>query len=156
MEFVSVDIAKLASEIFTQLQAGIPSRRLHLEIGALPPAWGDRDMIHQVILNLLSNAIKFSPCDGEARIEIGGTAEELENRYYVKDYGVGFDMRYAEKLFRVFERVHPTGQYEGSGIGLAIVKRIVERHGGRVWAEGIVGTGATIYFALPVKEKKHE
>jgi light-regulated signal transduction histidine kinase (bacteriophytochrome) len=108
-----------------------------------------------VIANLLSNAVKFSLPEGEVLIEIGGTVENGESCYYVRDYGVGFDMRYANKLFRIFERVHPTGQYEGSGIGLAIVKRIVERHGGRVWAEGKVNAGATIHFALPTKEAGH-
>ncbi len=155
MEYSSVDIAKLASEIFTALQAAVPARRLRLIIGALPPVWGDRDMIREALHKLLSNAIKFSPADGEALIEIGGAADEEENVYSVTDHGIGFDMRYANKLFRVFERVHPTGQYEGSGIGLALVKRIVTRHGGRVWAEGKPDEGATIYFALPTKEEKH-
>ena len=89
-------------------------------------------------------------------IEIGGASEDEENVYSVTDHGVGFDMRYVDKLFRVFERVHPTGQYEGSGIGLALVKRIITRHGGRVWAKGKVNEGATIYFALPTKENNHE
>jgi signal transduction histidine kinase len=151
MEFSSIDIAKLASEIIVGLQAAAPARRLKLEIGTLPPAWGDRDMIREVLQNLLSNAIKFSP-DSEALIEISGTAEKDEHVYSVTDHGIGFDMRYANKLFRVFERVHSTGQYEGSGIGLALVERIVTRHGGRVWAEGKVNEGATIYFALPEKE----
>lgn len=152
IEFSSIDITKLSSEIFADLQNTFPARSLRLEIGILPPAWGDPDMIHQVVLNLLSNAIKFSPADVEALIEVGGENKGEENCYYVKDYGVGFDMRYADKLFRVFERVHPTGQYEGSGVGLAIVKRIVERHGGRVWAEGSLGKGATFYFALPNRQ----
>lgn len=155
MEPCFVDIAVLASEVFVELQAAAPARRLHLEIGTLPPARGDRDMIREVLQNLLSNAVKFSPVDGEALIGISGEAGETENVYSVSDHGIGFDMRYADKLFRVFERVHPTGQYTGSGIGLAIVKRIVERHGGRVWAEGKVNAGATIYFALPTKEADH-
>jgi light-regulated signal transduction histidine kinase (bacteriophytochrome) len=102
--------------------------------------------------NLLSNAIKFSSADKEVVIEIGGVAEKSENIYSVTDHGVGFDMRYVGKLFKVFERVHPTGQYEGSGIGLALVKRIVTRHGGRVWAEGKINEGATVYFSLPAKK----
>lgn len=145
-----VDIAGLASDIFAKLQSAFPLRHLRLEVAALPYAWGDSDMIREVLQNLLSNAVKFSPADGEALIEVGGATEGLDNCYYVKDYGAGFDMRYANKLFRVFERVHPTGQYQGSGIGLAIVKRIVERHGGRVWAEGHVGEGATFHFSLPL------
>ena len=155
MEPELIDVARLASEIFTEMQAAAPARRLHLEIGVLPPAWGDRIMIREVLRNLLANAVKFSAKDAEALIEINASAGEHENIYRVVDHGVGFDMRYADKLFRVFERVHPTGQYEGSGIGLAIVKRVITRHGGRVWAEGKVGEGATIYFALPSKEKEH-
>ncbi len=149
MERCSVDIVKLAAEVFSTLQAAASGRRLRLEIGALPAAWGDSDMIRQAVLDLLSNAVKFSPPDTEAVIEVGGAPGEEENTYFVRDRGVGFDMRFADKLFRVFERVHPTGQYEGSAIGLAIVKRIVNRHGGRVWAEGKVGEGATFYFTLP-------
>ena len=150
MEPGPVDIAKLATGIFAELQAKVPTSRMRLEIGALPPAWGDNNMIREVLQNLLSNAIKFSPANGEVVIKIGGVAEINENVYSVTDRGVGFDMRYADKLFRVFERVHPTGQYEGSGIGLAIVKRIISRHGGRVWAESKINEGTTIYFALPV------
>jgi signal transduction histidine kinase len=149
MEHNSVDIAKLVWEVFTELQAATPARSLHLEIATLPPAWGDPDMIREVLQNLLSNAVKFSRETEEVVIELGGIAGEVENVYSVTDHGVGFDMRYAEKLFKVFERVHPTGQYAGSGIGLALVKRIVTRHGGRVWAEGKLNEGATIYFALP-------
>lgn len=92
----------------------------------------------------------------ETGIELCGTAAEAENIYQVKDYGIGFDIQYVDKLFKVFERVHPTGQYEGSGIGLAIVKRIVTRHGGRVRAEGKVNEGATIHLALPNKGESHE
>lgn len=154
MKYVAVDIAKLASEVFAEIQAADPARRLHLEIGSLPSVWGDRGMIREVLHNLLSNAAKFSP-DGEALIEINGAAGRDENIYSITDHGIGFDMRYAGKLFRVFERVHQTGLYEGAGIGLAVVKRIVERHGGRVWAEGKVNEGATIYFALPIKEAAH-
>ena len=149
MQYRSVDIARLASEIFAELQIAEPGRRLRLEIGALPPAWGDRGLIRQVLQNLLSNAVKFSPADAEAVVELAGTAAETENVYSIADHGVGFDMRYGDKLFKVFERVHSIDQYEGTGIGLAIVKRIVERHGGRVWAQGRVGEGATFYFSLP-------
>ena len=106
-------------------------------------------MVRQTLLNLLANAVKFSPAAVEARIEVSGAAATAENTYAVTDHGVGFDMQYVGKLFKVFERVHPTGQYEGTGIGLAIVRRIVERHGGRVWAEGRVGQGAIFHFTLP-------
>jgi len=149
MAFRPTDIAALARDAFAQLQAAEPARRLHLNIGELPLAWGDREMLRQALMNLLSNAVKFSPADAEATVELSGAVEAKETVYAVKDHGVGFDMRYADKLFRVFERVHATGAYGGTGIGLALVKRIIERHGGRVWAQGEVGAGATFYFALP-------
>ncbi|MCX7173243.1 MAG: ATP-binding protein [Proteobacteria bacterium] len=155
MAYGDVDIAKLAAEIFTELKAaacapeGTPVRRLRIEIGALPPSWGDCDMINTVMRNLLSNAIKFSPADAETLIQVSGLTGETENSYAITDHGVGFDMRYADKLFKVFEHVHPPGQYEGTGMGLAIVKRIIERHGGRVWVEGRVGEGASFHFSLP-------
>lgn len=106
-------------------------------------------MLREVLQNLLSNAAKFSRTDAETVIEVGGAAGDDEDAYSVRDRGVGFDMRYASKLFRVFERVHPTGQYGGTAIGLAIVKRVIDRHGGRVWAEGREGAGASFHFALP-------
>lgn len=149
-----IDMARLASEVLAELQAASPERKMRVEIGELPEGWGDREMMRQVMMHLLSNALKFSRTDSDAVIELSGTAEGLENIYRVRDYGIGFDMRYVGKLFKVFERVHPTGQYEGSGVGLAIVKRIITRHGGRVWAEGKVNEGTTIYFALPANERR--
>jgi PAS domain S-box-containing protein len=156
MEFTNVDIARLAQDVFAGLLATYPARSMRLETGYLPMASGDREMLREVLMNLLSNAVKFSPDGSEAVIELSGLAAETENTYKVKDYGVGFDMQYVDKLFKVFERVHPTGQYEGSGIGLAIVKRIINRHGGRVWAEGKVNEGATVYFTLPTGGSHHE
>jgi signal transduction histidine kinase len=149
MQFASVEIDRIAAEVFTQLQAKYPERRLRFEIGALPPAFGDHEMLREAIQNLMENAVKFSMPDGEVYIEVKGLADAGGNTYSVTDHGIGFDMRYVDKLFRVFERVHATGQYEGSGIGLALVKRIVTRHGGRVWAEGRVDEGVTIHFFLP-------
>ncbi len=151
-----VDLARLAREVFKDLRLAFPERGIHLEMGVLPEAWGDREMLREVLANLLSNAIKFSRANADGVIELSGTSKEAENIYRVKDCGVGFDMQYVNKLFKVFERVHPTGQYEGSGIGLAIVKRIVNRHGGRVWAEGRVNEGAAFYFALPTGGQNHE
>ncbi|HEX8961597.1 MAG TPA: ATP-binding protein [Rhodocyclaceae bacterium] len=139
----------LAREAFAAAEAGAPERRLRLELRPLPPAWGDADMLRLVLNELFGNAAKFSPPEREAVIEMSGEAKGDENVYCVRDNGIGFDMRYADKLFKVFERVHPTGAYEGTGIGLAIVKRIVDRHGGRVWAEGSVGGGAAFHFSLP-------
>ena len=152
MECGVIDIGLLAREAFAELQAAAPERLMRMDTGELPPAWGDRDMLWQVLMHLMSNAVKFSPERAEAVIELSGVAEEKGNVYAVKDQGAGFDMQYANKLFKVFERVHPTGQYEGAGIGLALVKRIIDRHGGRVWAEGEVNKGATFFFALPRAE----
>jgi len=108
-----------------------------------------------VLVNLLSNAIKFSRQREPAVIKVGASVEGGEAVYYVKDNGAGFDMQFAAKLFGVFQRLHGVTEFEGTGIGLAIVKRIVTRHGGRVWAEGKLNEGATIYFALPIKEATH-
>jgi light-regulated signal transduction histidine kinase (bacteriophytochrome) len=110
-------------------------------------------MLRQVWANLLDNAIKFSRQQPAAAIEAGGRAEGSEYIYYVKDNGAGFDMQYADKLFSLFQRLHSVEEFEGAGFGLAIVKRIVTRHGGRVWAEGRVNEGATFYFALPIAEE---
>ena len=106
-------------------------------------------MLRQVFLNLLSNAIKFSSPRDESLIEIGGHAEDGRNVYYVRDNGVGFDMRYASKLFGVFQRLHAPVGFAGTGVGLAIAQRIIKRHGGTIWAESKVNEGATFYFALP-------
>lgn len=118
-------------------------------VHSLPPAHGDCRMIHQVISNLVSNAVKYTSRIPNPRIEIGWLSVGDHGAYYVKDNGAGYNMQYQEKLFRVFERLHPEDEFEGTGVGLAIVKRIIERHGGRVWSEGVVGQGATFYFMLP-------
>jgi len=111
-------------------------------------------MIRQVFVNLLSNAIKFTGPKDVAVIEVGAAEDENHNVYYVKDNGVGFEMKYADKLFGVFERLHSDDEFAGTGVGLAFVQRILSRHGGRVWAEGRVGEGATVYFTLPHKGRK--
>lgn len=152
MAFGPVDAVQLVREVFAELQASVPDRKLALDVQNLPPLWGDRSMIRRLLQNLLSNAIKFTRPRAQAVIEIGGSRDGDENHYFIKDNGVGFDMKYADKLFKVFEHVHPAGQFEGSGTGLAMVRRIVGRHGGRVWAEGQVDAGATIHFTLPAKE----
>ena len=125
---------------------------LQLTVQDLPKAWGDYSLINQVMMNLLGNAIKFIKAKEIAIIEVGGYIQGQETIYYVKDNGIGFDERYADKLFGVFQRLHLGPEYEGTGVGLSIVQRIIQRHGGRVWAEGKVGEGATFYFALPKNE----
>jgi len=109
---------------------------------------GDRSLLKQVWVNLLSNGFKFTRRRDPARIELGCREGDGTRVYFVKDNGVGFDPRYADKLFRVFQRLHRAEEYEGTGIGLAIVQRIVHRHGGRAWAESEEGRGATFYFTL--------
>jgi light-regulated signal transduction histidine kinase (bacteriophytochrome) len=150
-----ISMDELVRAAVAELQPSIVEGTLQLEIGHLPPAWGDSAMLHRVFVNLLSNAIKFSRDRVPAKIKVGGYVEGAEAVYYVKDNGAGFDMQFAGKLFGVFQRLHGVTEFEGTGIGLAIVKRIVTRHGGRVWAEGKVNEGATIYFALPKKEAAH-
>jgi two-component system sensor kinase len=120
-----------------------------LKIESIPSAHGDRSLMRQVFVNLLSNATKYSRLKEQAVIEIGGRPENGNNIYYVKDNGAGFDMKYANKLFGVFQRLHGPEEFEGTGVGLAVVQRIIHRHGGRVWAEGKVNEGATVFFTLP-------
>jgi light-regulated signal transduction histidine kinase (bacteriophytochrome) len=149
MSFSEIDMERLAREVVEELQP--VDAKLQVEIEPIPPATGDRAMMHQVFVNLLSNGVKFSRVRETAMIKVGGYIKDGEAVYFVRDNGAGFDMHYVDKLFGVFQRLHSTEEFEGTGIGLAIVKRIVIRHGGRVWAEGKLNEGATIYFALPVR-----
>jgi PAS domain S-box-containing protein len=147
----AIDMGELAKIVFEELKAQTPERKLQITIKPLPGAYGDRSMLRQVFVNLISNSIKFTRDREVVSIEIGAEIEDHQSVYYVKDSGVGFDMRYVHKLFGVFQRLHAAEEYEGTGVGLAIVHRIIQRHGGRVWAEGEVDAGATIYFTLPRK-----
>jgi signal transduction histidine kinase len=144
-----IDMEALAEKTFRELSPNIALRKVQLKISALPPAWGDPPLVRQVFVNLLSNSVKFTAQKPDALIEIGGRREGRGNVYLVKDNGAGFDMDYSGKLFGLFNRAHLNTEYKGTGVGLAIVKRIVEKHGGRVWAEGDPGSGATFYFFLP-------
>jgi signal transduction histidine kinase/DNA-binding response OmpR family regulator len=144
-----VNLNSMARQVFEQLRAQQPERNLQLILTDLPPGLGDQSLLYQVMQNLLGNAVKFTGSREAGVIEVGGRTGDKENIYYVKDNGVGFDERYASNLFRPFQRLHICAEYEGTGIGLAIVKRIIQRHGGRVWAEGQVGEGATFFFSLP-------
>jgi light-regulated signal transduction histidine kinase (bacteriophytochrome) len=142
----------LAQEVFREQSALNPEHTVEFKISPLPPALGDQAMIRVVLNNLLSNAIKYSRGRTPPLIEMGGAAQGAQNLYLVKDNGVGFDMQYVGKLFGVFQRLHSATEFEGTGVGLALVQRILHRHGGRVWAESKLNEGATFYFSLPVKK----
>lgn len=146
----SIDMTELATTEIEELQARLAAGALETKIDPMPSVRGDPAMIRQVVANLLSNAVKFSRGAEQPRVEMGGRREGSEHVYYVKDNGVGFDMKYAGKLFGVFERLHNADEFEGTGVGLALVRRILHRHGGRVWAKSDPGKGATFYFSLPV------
>ncbi len=149
-----VDMKELTRLVADDVQRAESDRNgtLEIRIDPLPPARGDRGLLRQVISNLMLNAAKFTRGRPSARIEVGSHPNGDEVVYYVKDNGAGFDGRYADKLFGVFQRLHSAEEFDGTGVGLAIVKRIVQRHGGRVWAEGAVNQGATFYFTLPGEE----
>ncbi|PYP59675.1 MAG: two-component sensor histidine kinase [Gemmatimonadetes bacterium] len=150
-----VDMKELTQLVADEVQRTEAGRNgsLEIRIDPLPAARGDRGLLRQVMSNLLLNAAKFTRDRPSAKIEVGSQADGGQTVYYVKDNGAGFDARYADKLFGVFQRLHSTEQFDGTGVGLAIVKRIVQRHGGRVWAEGAVNQGATFYFTLPGEER---
>jgi PAS domain S-box-containing protein len=147
-----LDMESLVNDVWMELQIINPDRKIDLVIKNVPPGWGDRTLIKQVYSNLLSNAVKYTNFRDNVYVEVGGYKEGDEYIYYVKDNGVGFDMEYYDKLFGVFQRLHSADEYEGTGVGLAIVQRIIHRHGGRVWANAIVDKGATFYFTLLQKD----
>jgi len=145
----SVDLASMVKANFERLRGEGPGREIRLTVHDLAQAWGDPSLLNQVVMNLLSNAVKYTRTREIAVIEVGGYTKDGEAIFYVRDNGIGFDERYGHKMFGVFQRFHSSKEYEGTGVGLAIVQRIIQRHGGRVWAEGKVDNGATFYFALP-------
>ena len=149
MRKTDIHLGDMARQVFERLKSQAPGRNLQLTVNDLPTAYGDHSLLYQVMMNLLGNAIKYTSSRETALIEVGGRTDGNENIYYVKDNGIGFDERYIDKLFGPFQRLHGLEEYEGTGIGLAIVQRIIQKHGGRVWAEGKVDAGATFYFALP-------
>ena len=151
-----IDMTRLARLVVAECRELEPDRDVTVTINPLPVARGDQPMIRQALANLVSNAFKFTRPRPDARIEIGGEEGPTETTYLVRDNGVGFDPRYADQLFKVFQRLHSSKEFEGTGIGLAIVARVAHRHGGRVWADGIEGTGATFAFALPRKGGTNE
>jgi light-regulated signal transduction histidine kinase (bacteriophytochrome) len=147
----TVQIDTMARECLDDLRPDTVNRRLDAQIAEMPPCEADPSLLKLVLTNLLSNALKFTGKRDVAQIEVG-CVNEGGKIYFVKDNGVGFDMRYADKLFGVFQRLHRAEDYEGTGVGLANVQRIIARHGGRIWAEAELDKGATFYFTL---EGKH-
>jgi len=150
MAKTQVDLGALVREAIQEFEPETLDRDIHWSVADLPVVVGDRAMLRVVLANLISNALKFTqPCP-QAEIEIGCLPDqETEIVIFVRDNGAGFDMTYADKLFGVFQRLHGASEFEGTGIGLANVRRVISRHGGRTWAEGKVGGGATFYFSLP-------
>jgi light-regulated signal transduction histidine kinase (bacteriophytochrome) len=152
----AIDMTELAEgtcQEFLEFAERISSRPIALRIASLPPANGDRAMIRLVLTNLFANAVKFTGRHPAPKIEISGRQEDAQCLYSIRDNGVGFDSRYAHKLFNVFQRLHSQDEFEGTGVGLAIVQRIIQRHGGKVWAEGEVDRGAVFHFTLPATAK---
>lgn len=149
LEATSLDMENMARSVFTELREQHPDRAIEARIDELPTGRGDPAMFRQVFVNLISNAIKYSRGRNPAIVEIGSRVDAGETVYWVRDNGVGFQMDYAHKLFGVFQRLHTSQEFEGTGVGLALVHRIIQRHGGRVWAEGKLDAGATFYFTQP-------
>jgi light-regulated signal transduction histidine kinase (bacteriophytochrome) len=149
MSTMQVPLADLVCEVIKEVSPEIEAREIHWEIAELPVVVGDRALLKMVLTNLVGNALKFSRSREKANITIGFLPQQRETVVYVRDNGVGFDQKYADKLFGVFHRLHRAEEFEGTGVGLANVRRIIDRHGGKTWAEGEVGVGATFSFSLP-------
>jgi light-regulated signal transduction histidine kinase (bacteriophytochrome) len=152
-----VDTTELVQEVRAELESHRTGAAIAWEIGTLPDMYGDPAMLRLVWVNLLSNAVKYSGKNPAPRISVGfgmvGDGAGPTEAFFVRDNGAGFDMRYADKLFGVFQRLHSGQEFEGTGIGLAMVRRILERHGGRIWAEAAPGAGACFYFVMPNARK---
>jgi signal transduction histidine kinase len=148
---VAIDLERLCRDVFNDLERETAGRLVELRIQPLPAVSGDRVLLRQALGNLLSNALKFTRKRERALIEIGSAPGNADSSpvYFVRDNGVGFDMRNAEKLFGVFQRLHHAHEFEGTGVGLATARRIIERHGGRIWAEALPDAGAIFFFTLP-------
>lgn len=146
-----VNLTEFFNDIFEELMRLTPNRKIQFSVAQIPAVKADRLMIRQLITNILSNAIKYTRKKKNAKIDVGSEVEGGFVTVFVRDNGAGFDMRYADKLFKVFERLHSQNEFEGTGAGLAIAQRIVQRHGGTIWMTGEVGKSATCYFRLPTE-----
>lgn len=149
-----INMHDLFASLSDEIMQYNPSQLISIDIGTMPDAWGDLSLLKQVVSNLLSNAVKFSARKELTEIRISGIKNESETVYSISDNGTGFDMKYAGKLFGVFQRLHGMDEFQGNGVGLALVKRIIDKHGGRVWAESALEQGATFFFSLP-EQKIH-
>jgi signal transduction histidine kinase len=150
----TVNLGQLVQEVLEQMRPDTSGRNISWRVGQLPSLYGDRSMLRLVFVNLIANAIKFTRPRQTAEIEVGSFDDPRGLILFVKDNGVGFDMQYSSKLFRVFQRLHVTEEFEGTGIGLATAQRIVHRHGGAMWAEGAVDGGAAFFFSVPPTRKR--
>ena len=156
MSIVNMEMEGIIEDVWKEQQAINPERNMTLTIQAMPSGYGDRILIGQVFSNLIANAVKFSMYRNPAQIEAGGYIDGDDHVYYIKDNGAGFDMAYYDKLFGIFQRLHNNPDFEGTGVGLATIKRVISMHGGHVWAEGKVEEGATFYFSLPSRRTQDE
>ena len=156
MKLSRIDMTTLVKSMYNETVSPEVQPKFVFSVDPLPDAFGDVPLIRQVWANLISNAIKYTLPKEDRRVWVGSRTENGMNIYYMKDTGVGFDPAYTHKLFGLFQRLHGTEEFEGTGVGLSIVKRIINRHGGKVWAEGKVNEGATFWFSLPIKEVHHE
>ena len=151
-----VDMEGLVQSVVEELKKTEGGERVSWETNQLPPCYGDYRLLRQVWINLIANAVKYSSKKSSPFVKVGAEVKENELVYYVKDNGAGFDMKFADHLFGVFQRLHKPTEFEGTGVGLAIVQRIIFRHGGKVWAEGAVNKGASFWFSIPLNRKNHE
>jgi light-regulated signal transduction histidine kinase (bacteriophytochrome) len=153
VRWMAVDLSLMIKEVVRDVMRDAEGRVVEWHIADLPIVYADGAMIKLAMRNLLSNAVKYTRHRQQTVVEVGVQEHEHEWEFWVKDNGVGFDPKYASKLFGVFQRLHRMDEFEGTGIGLASVRRIVQRHGGRVWAEGVLDQGATFYFTLPIEQE---
>jgi len=150
LHHVRINLVALLQDVVKDLHAEAQHRVIDWVIGELPEVWGDPNLLRQAIHNLVANALKYTRNCPRARIEVGSRTADREMIFFIRDNGAGFDMKYADKLFGVFQRLHPDAEFEGHGCGLANVRRIIARHGGHTWAEGVPDHGATFSFSLPI------
>ncbi len=155
MNSTKIDMKSLAQSVYNDFSNQTENRNINLTIDELPVTYGDRALIYQVYTNLIGNAIKFTSKKDPAEIIVGYEDKKGEYVFFVSDNGAGFNMKYINKLFGLFQRLHSPEEFEGTGVGLTIVQRIVKRHDGKVWGEGEVNNGATIYFSLPKTKPKN-